>query len=221
MVKTACIIADLHGHPKTMRFIELAVKRGCDYILIAGDITSADLGNSPSPVFSFLDSLGIPVIAVLGNSDRLEFLDDYAGLSNVKILHFSSEYIGDRLIIGVSGVQTQDHGSFYYLTDAQFYHGLKRVYEDRGKPEHFILLSHAPPYGYADEMRDGEHIGSRGLRRFDNEFAPDIHICGHVHEARGIYSNGKTTVINPGIQRPDQPVLTLNIPEMSLGILEL
>ncbi|MGC8726221.1 MAG: metallophosphoesterase family protein, partial [Thermoplasmata archaeon] len=69
--------------------------------------------------------------------------------------------------------------------------------------------------------KNGEHAGSKGLHKFDEEFNPDVHICGHVHEAAGIYRYKNTTIINPGMQKPKYPVLTLQIPEMIIGNIQL
>ncbi|MEM4071619.1 MAG: metallophosphoesterase [Thermoplasmata archaeon] len=80
MSKTACIIADLHGYAPTMKYLKQIATGKCDYLIIAGDITSADMGNSAEPVFNFLDSLNIPVMAVLGNSGKLEFLYEFQTL---------------------------------------------------------------------------------------------------------------------------------------------
>lgn len=45
------------------------------------------------------------------------------------MLHFGIEKIENITIIGVSGMQPQNHGAFYYVSEAQFYHGLKKIYE--------------------------------------------------------------------------------------------
>ena len=217
MPKVACIVSDLHGHERTLKYIGNVSKGKCDYILVAGDITSADSGASPDPVFQYLNKIGIPIVAVLGNSDRLEFIEEYSNLENLRLLHFDWDIIDSIKIIGVSGIQRQNHGSNYFLTEAQFYHGLVKVYEDAGKPTDFILMSHAPPYGFGDITFDGEHIGSKGLRKFDEIYSPKIHICGHVHEDSGTFNLGKTLIINPGIQRPDQPILFLNLNNFKVG----
>ncbi|MEM4057933.1 MAG: hypothetical protein QXZ12_04285 [Thermoplasmata archaeon] len=62
-------------------------------------------------------------------------------------------------------------------------------------------------------LKNREHAGSKGLLKFDSEFNPDVHICGHVHEAAGIYRYKNTIIINPGLQKPRSPVLTLQLPE--------
>jgi len=216
-VKIACLVADLHGHMQTLRYLERAIRGKCDYLLVAGDVTSADSGKPAEPVFSFLDSLGIPVIAVLGNSDRPEFLEEFSKLKNVNLLHFSGVKVEGVSVIGVSGVQPQEHGSFFSVPETILYRGLKKAYEDAGRPEKFILLSHAPPYGVADELRNGEHVGSKGLRRFDEEFNPRLHVCGHVHGAYGIYANKFTTVINPGILTFGHHLMAVQLPELILG----
>ena len=190
-------------------------------MLVAGDISSADTGIPPAPVFEFLDSLGMPVVAVLGNSDRLSFLDDFASLDNVRLLHFGHTRIGGMTVIGASGVQTQDHGAFYYLTESQFYRGLVRAYAEAGRPNHFILLTHAPPYGFADLVPDGKHVGSLGIRRFVDGYHPDIHVCGHIHEASGIYEAGATKVVNPGRITYGQPLAAIELPSLNIGALYL
>ena len=41
--------------------------------------------------------------------------------------------------------------------------------------------------------------GSSGVRKAIEEFKPDIHICGHIHETHGIEELiGTTKVINVG-----------------------
>lgn len=40
--------------------------------------------------------------------------------------------------------------------------------------------------------------GSQGLRRFVDDFQPDILICGHIHEDGGEALIGNTRVINVG-----------------------
>lgn len=216
MGKKLCVIADLHGHSQTIRYLRNNVGQNCDYLLIAGDITEAYSDSLPLSVFDFLNSLGIPIIAVLGNSDRLEFLDEMSNYENIKILHFSFEYVEEIPIIGVSGIPPQLHGSNFFISEAKFYHGLKNVYDSLKRPDKFILLSHAPPFGFGDMARNGEHIGSRGLLKFDKEFKPKIHICGHVHEAKGIYELNGTLIINPGIQTPKKGLLKIILPDLTL-----
>jgi Icc-related predicted phosphoesterase len=71
-----------------------------------------------------------------------------------------------------------------------------------------ILLTHAPPFDTkADELPDGTHVGSQGVKKPIHEFQPDINICGHIHEACSIDKVGKTTIANPGMLEMGHAVL--------------
>ncbi|MEB3825527.1 MAG: metallophosphoesterase family protein [Desulfurococcales archaeon] len=61
-----------------------------------------------------------------------------------------------------------------------------------------VLLSHHPPRGVADLTIFGIHVGSTPLREFIEKHEPRLHLCGHIHEARGVYEFGNTIVVNPG-----------------------
>lgn len=76
-----------------------------------------------------------------------------------------------------------------------------------------ILATHCPPFGILDKVypkfinwavktyghsaKEG-NIGSKGLRKFDEEFKPMLHIFGHIHEAKGIKKINETTFVNVG-----------------------
>jgi L-alanine-DL-glutamate epimerase-like enolase superfamily enzyme len=43
------------------------------------------------------------------------------------------------------------------------------------------------------------HVGSQALRAFVDAHQPDLVICGHIHEARGIDRIAATQVVNCGL----------------------
>ncbi|KAK4456873.1 Metallo-dependent phosphatase-like protein [Cladorrhinum samala] len=47
-------------------------------------------------------------------------------------------------------------------------------------PNADIVITHTPPYGYCDAS-----LGCEVLRKVISEVRPRLHICGHVHQARG------------------------------------
>ena len=49
-----------------------------------------------------------------------------------------------------------------------------------------------------DALYNGESSGSVGLRHFVEQHQPDLLLCGHIHEARGIGLIGKTRIVNVG-----------------------
>jgi Icc-related predicted phosphoesterase len=60
-----------------------------------------------------------------------------------------------------------------------------------------IMVTHTHPEGSVLGL--GVFPGSDGVKKAINEFKPDIHLCGHIHETEGIEEKiGKTRVINVG-----------------------
>lgn len=59
-----------------------------------------------------------------------------------------------------------------------------------------ILLTHGPAYRYLDKTYDGVHAGSFELWNRIKIAKPDSHVCGHIHEARGITEEGPTRFYN-------------------------
>ncbi len=68
----------------------------------------------------------------------------------------------------------------------------------RPKPR-LVLVAHTPPYASAcDRLRNGAPAGSSAVRRFIEEHQPELCLCGHIHESRGMDHIGATLVANPG-----------------------
>jgi len=69
-----------------------------------------------------------------------------------------------------------------------------------------ILISHAPPFGYLDQLNfkgiskelKGKHVGSKILLKAIKKHKPKYVFCGHIHEAKGKKRVGKTIVYNVG-----------------------
>jgi Icc-related predicted phosphoesterase len=67
-----------------------------------------------------------------------------------------------------------------------------------------ICLFHGPPHGTAlDQLRDGTHVGSRGIRAYLERRRPALSLHGHIHESpevSGRYCDriGRTLCVNPG-----------------------
>jgi uncharacterized protein len=63
-----------------------------------------------------------------------------------------------------------------------------------------VLVCHAPPYGTAlDQIRPGQHAGSKSVRHFIETAQPAYFFCGHIHEAEGVaIEMGNTRAWNVG-----------------------
>jgi Icc-related predicted phosphoesterase len=63
-----------------------------------------------------------------------------------------------------------------------------------------ILVLHGPPHGYGDAVprRGGrvEHTGSPSLLRRIEVVKPRLAVYGHIHEGRGAWQHGPTTLAN-------------------------
>jgi Icc-related predicted phosphoesterase len=81
------------------------------------------------------------------------------------------------------------------MTDKQIDDLMKSSLERMQKSIHNVLISHAPPQGYLDEI-GGNHVGSASVLKYMNRF--DLICCAHVHEQRGIVEEGSIKVVNPG-----------------------
>ena len=63
-----------------------------------------------------------------------------------------------------------------------------------------IVVTHAPCYGILDQVLPRmESVGSRTLKDRIKEIKPSIHLCGHIHESAGRYTDGKTDYFNVSV----------------------
>lgn len=67
-----------------------------------------------------------------------------------------------------------------------------------------IVITHGPAYGINDQLRKangdlGMNVGCPYLRERLKEVKPKYHICGHIHEAYGIYKDANTVYINASL----------------------
>lgn len=168
-----------------------------DGLVVGGDITTFGTPDDAERAVALWRPLAPRLLAVAGNCD--------------------SPAIDERLVaLGVSidgrGVTLEDAGFFgvsaapysplhtpYEIPDEELgrraEEGLAEVAGARVR----IFCPHAPPYGTAcDRLRSGEHVGSPALRAFIERAQPDVALCGHIHEARGMDQIGSTRVVNPG-----------------------
>ena len=62
-----------------------------------------------------------------------------------------------------------------------------------------VLVSHTPPLATAcDRLHNGAPVGSAAVRAFIEGHQPDVCLCGHIHEAKGVDRLGKTQIVNTG-----------------------
>ncbi len=210
-----CLGSDIHGNLRSLRyFLKVSQSIKGDTVLLAGDLASWQEETSIFSIFRELNDSDLRIIGVLGNSDsenEIEIARDY---ENIMILHGNSFTIDDINIIGISGIPVSNmHGSFFSLPESRILKMLSEAYETLDHKRHLISISHVPPFGILDRTKYGEHIGSKAVKRFIIKYKPDVHLCGHVHESRGIENFYDSIIINAGLMHKDDPVYSLEIDE--------
>jgi Icc-related predicted phosphoesterase len=77
--------------------------------------------------------------------------------------------------------------------------GLRRAYEKIKNTKMKVQITHVPPYNTKlDIITSGAHVGSHVVRKLIEELKPNVAICAHIHEARGVDFIGDTKIINAG-----------------------
>ena len=113
-------------------------------------------------------------------------------------LHGTSRTIGEVQFFGIGGCNKTPFHTPQEYSEEQMKQILESIPESPGS-RFRILISHSPPYkSKVDRMLLGIHVGSKAIREYVETSQPDIVLCGHIHEARGIDHIGRTLIINPG-----------------------
>lgn len=186
-------ISDVHGDKAFMRrMAEKGKQEKVDLVIIAGDLV--DQGNMPEGLIGPFKEQGLEVAIIPGNHEGLadiNFLTEKYGAIN---LHGYSLKIGD---VGIFGCGYGDIG-MHQLTEQQFFDTLRLAHESLGDVKKKIMVTHVQPNNSILGLHM-PHWGSSGVRKALEEFQPDAHICGHIHETHGIEEMiGKTRVMNVG-----------------------
>lgn len=182
-----CCISDLHATLPSLPY-------NIDLILIAGDIAWHRTTKDEEVWFNkhfnpWLQQYNVPCIMIGGNHDF--YLEEYKNknipstyLENSSVLYNDIEIFGMPLSLEV--------GPWVWQAKEEDINDiLKHVKCD-------ILISHGPPFGYGDVSNHPtpNHCGSKALKDWIINFQPILVINGHIHESRGIYKLGETTIVN-------------------------
>ena len=193
-------LADLHDHIE--RLDELK-NIDADLIVFCGDLHNVSHRDEAIPVVAALAHLGPPVLIVPGNMDRKDVVPDLWNEAGFIMLHGTSFRHGDFGFLGLGGIVAKDPRRLgdptrYYHRDEEVYRILEEAYPKISGTEYKIIVVHQPPLGAQDNLYNGESSGSVCLRRFVEEYQPDLLLCGHIHEDRGECSISSTRIVNVG-----------------------
>jgi putative phosphoesterase len=188
-------ITDIHGR---QHFSENVVQKmhGADIIVIAGDITNFGGEKEAYDVLHGIQKINGNILAISGNCD-------YDGV-NVTLnsyginIHGTCKIVNKIVFCGLNGSNKTPLHTPQEYTEREIETSLNN-FPKKNRVHAHVLLSHTPPLNTkVDKIFFGLHVGSKAVRTYIEKFQPHLVICGHIHEARGVDTIGKTLVINPG-----------------------
>ena len=189
-------LADIHSKLKNLGLIrpELA---SCDLVVLCGDITHFGGMSEAAAILDEIRAVNPAVLAVAGNVDRKD-VQPYLDGEGIG-LHGTGKAVGDIGFFGVGGSNVTPLGTPNEIPDKEILGILEKGYADVEQARIKIIVSHPPPKKTkVDRIFLGLHVGSKSLRTFIEQHQPDICLTGHIHEARGEDTIGKTRILNPG-----------------------
>jgi Icc-related predicted phosphoesterase len=189
-------LVDVHGRYDAVADAMGAIGEA-DVLLIGGDITTGGTPDDAAAAIERWRPLAPRLLALAGNMDSPE-ID--ARLSDLGV---ALDGRGYRLgAVGIFGVSAAPHSPLrtpYELSEDELDRRIGDGFSAVRTCPVQVFCPHAPPHGTScDRLRGGEHVGSTAVRRFVDREQPDVVLCGHIHEARGVDRVGATQIVNPG-----------------------
>ncbi len=187
-------VSDIHGNPEKLSKIRRnVVEHNPDVLVVAGDLTNY---HGHRRVVSGLNDMGLPVLAVRGNSD-LPVVDRLLrAFPRTGSLHLKETVLKGVRFTGVSGAIPVPFRTRLRWIERPVLEQMLGLVQG-----HSILVAHPPPWGTLDEVMGKFHAGCRGIEEIVRKRQPRMLICGHIHERPGTARLGKTLVINCNMGR--------------------
>jgi len=112
-------------------------------------------------------------------------------------LHLRQRQFGGHNLFGIGGANTSPFNTPYEWADNDMAAQLAASHSSSESLD--ILVSHAPPRNSgADRISNGSAVGSQAVADFVQRHLPPLVLCGHIHEAAGIYDFAGAIIVNPG-----------------------
>ncbi|MAE12993.1 hypothetical protein CMO92_00370 [Candidatus Woesearchaeota archaeon] len=182
----------IHGNKKFVEDLaQKAEDENVDLVILAGDLSSHE-GNTEGVIGPFLKK-NKKVIFVPGNHDSLATADFLAEFYGVKNIHGYSVRYKDIGIFGCSAVNC----GINQINDKETYDLLKKGFESVRYLKKKIMVTHVHPAGTKMEKLSQFVEGNKAVEKAIKQFKPDIMLCSHLHEGRGLEEKiGTTKVVN-------------------------
>jgi Icc-related predicted phosphoesterase len=211
-------LGDIHGRIGWTSLLESAAS-AASAIVVTGDLTQFGRPRDADRILDEFAAYPAPLYAVAGNCDspEIEARLQERGVS----LHGQGVMVADRIgLCGVSGSNITPFRTPLEYSDAELEEALRRGWAVIRSAPIRIVVHHAPPWNTrVDLTAGGRHVGVKGLRTFCEQEEPELVLCGHIHEARGLDSIGATRVVNGGMAARGHGVLVTIGTELSVELI--
>lgn len=185
-------VADIHAKPGLIgRVRSVVADYTPDVVVVAGDINNYA---NPHAAFGPLDGLGVPVLAVRGNTDLSWHERCFSRYANITHLHLHRIRIRGVPFTGISGTLPVP-----FRSRIRFFEKALLRAAANNICEQTVLVVHPPPYGTLDRVLGRLSAGSRGVSALVSACSPKVLLCGHIHEDAGALRLGGTLVVNCSI----------------------
>ncbi len=184
--------SDLHEDRRAVeRLAEKAEKENVDLVVLCGDITYFD--NEWRGMIGPFLKRGKEVIFVPGNHESVATAELISEKYSVKNLQNYSVNIDDIGIFGCGGANVGPN----IMSERDMHDYLKKNFSYIKSAGMKIMVTHVHPANSLVEKMS--FPGSKAVRKAIDEFQPDLHLFGHIHETEGLEENfGKTRSVCVG-----------------------
>lgn len=213
-------LGDIHDDMR--RFAHIPELPAADGVIVTGDMTNAGSVKQAERVLHAIESYTPNILAQIGNMDRAE-VTEWLTSKGWNLHTVVRELAPDVAIFGVGASTFTPFGTPSEFPESHFANWLESAWKRARNWSKTVLVAHNPPKDtVCDALPGGIHVGSVAVREFIEEVQPDICLCGHIHEARGIDRIGRTVVVNPGnFGAGGYVVMRLNSGQLSVELREL
>ena len=187
---------DIHGSYKKIYEI-LSKEADFHAIIIGGDLTTYGSPREAEDAIALFQTFKKPLFAVAGNMDPVEIEDSFEKLG--VSINAKGIILDDVGFFGVSASPLSPLHTPYEITEEEILRRAEMGLKDVAGSAWKIFVPHAPPRDTKlDRIFTGIHVGSSAVRKFIEAHQPDVGVCGHIHEARGMDIIETTQMINCG-----------------------
>ena len=189
-------VVDVHGRFGAVAEAVTSVGR-VDLLIVGGDLTNAGSADDAERAIQSWRPLAASLLAVAGNMDSPEI--------DARLVELGVSIDGRGTVIdgvGVFGVSAAPFSPLhtpYEAAEDELERRIEAGFAGVAGARVLVFCPHAPPRGTAcDRLRSGRHVGSEVVRSFVDREQPDLVLCGHIHESRGVDEVGRSRIVNPG-----------------------